>query len=260
MIRTALTTTQRDILEELIAQHGLIVSTQDVTTRLDFETEESKYRFVSQLHEAGWLVRIKNGLYQIADISALGSLTLSRFTIAHLLHPDSYVSFQAALQFHGLFDQSLKSVSSVATKQKATVQLQGTAYRFVKTKEAYCFGFTSHALDGRRVQIAHAEKAIIDLMQFHRTSTTVDLVLEILRDNHHQLDLSRLIAYALRSPVAVQRVVGFLFDTVHLDTALLDQAVRHSHSVTKLTSESSQYSSTWRLYYDPYFTKEMITA
>lgn len=256
MKRTSLTTKEQALLEALIVQHGLIVTTQDVIAHLDFATEESKYRFVSQLSEAGWLVRIKQGLYQIADVGSLGTLTLSRYTIAHLLHPESYVSFQAALQYHGLYDQSLAGISSVTTKQKTAVELAGTKYQFVKTKADYYFGFTFEAQDAQRVQIAQAEKALIDLMQFRRTSTTIDLVVEIIRDNHHNLDLNRLIAYALRSPVAVQRVIGFLLDCQRLDATLL-QAVKQSSSVTRLTDESSQYSSAWRLYYDPYFTREL---
>jgi predicted transcriptional regulator of viral defense system len=260
MKRTSLTTSQRDLLETLIGKHGLVVTTQDIMAPLGFATEERKYRFVSQLCEAGWLVRIKHGLYQIADVSSLGSFTLSRFTIASLLHPESYVSFLTALQFHGLFDQSLQSVSSVSIKRKVAVVLQGTRYRYVMTKEAYYFGFTSHAMDAQRVQIAQAEKALIDLMQFHRTGTTVDLVLETLRDNHHQLDLKRLIAYAQRSPVAVQRVLGFLLEALHLETGELAQAAQASQSVTRLSRESSQFSSTWRLYYDPYFIRDLIGA
>lgn len=259
MTRTALTTTQRDILERLIAEHGLIVSTQDVIQKLSFETEESKYRFVSQLEQAGWLVRIKQGLYQIADVSSLCTLTLSRFTIAHLLLPESYVSFHGALQHHGLFDQSLNTIESVSLRQKTAVQVESTLYRFVRTKQQYYFGFTSHGLNGRQVQIAAPEKALIDLIQFHRTSAIVDLVLETLRDNHHQLDLAQLVQWALRSPIAVQRVVGFLLDALGLDAQTLKAGAQQSNSVTKLTADSSYYSSEWRLYYDPFFTEQIAT-
>lgn len=258
MKRVLLTTMQRDVLEQVIAQHGIIVTTQNIVEKLSFATEESKYRFVSQLSEAGWLVRIKHGLYQIADISSLGTLTISPYTVAQLLHPESYVSFQAALHFHGLFDQSLRSVSCVTTKQKASTEVQGVRYFYVKTKADYFFGFTREAFDGQWVQIAQAEKAVIDLMQFRRSSITVDMVVEILRDNHHNVDLDRLVTYALRSPVAVQRTLGFLLDTLHLGGKQLHQAVKQSTSVTKLTDESSQYSSAWRLYYDPYFTRETL--
>lgn len=258
MKRTALTAAQRSLLEELIVDHGLVVSTQDVLQKLSFETEESKYRFVSQLKQAGWLVRIKQGLYQIADVSSLGTLTLSRYAIAHLLLPESYVSFEAALQHHGLFDQSLHTISSVGPKQKAAVQLQGTVYRFVRTKTAYYFGYTPHPLNGCQVQIAEPEKALIDLLQFHRTSARVDLVLETLTDNRHQVEIARLAEWALRSPIAVQRVVGFLLDQLGLDTSTLGAGASQSNSVTKLTDGSNHFSSKWRLYYDPFFSRQHI--
>lgn len=253
MKRAVLTVAQRTILEELIARHGLIVSTQDVTARLTYATDESKQRFVGQLQQAGWLVRIKNGLYQITDVSSLGVLTLSRYTIAQLLHPESYVSFHAALQHHGLFDQSLNIIASVSFRQKTAVPLQGTTYRYVCTQEPYFFGFAFHSLSGRRVRIAESEKALIDLLQFHRTGAAVDCVLEILRDNHHRLQLTRLVQWALRSPLAVQRALGFLFDQVDLDASTLAANVHASHSVTRLTADSHQYSAKWRLYYDPFF-------
>lgn len=252
----SLSNAQREILEQLVAERGLIVTTQDVTNLLSFATEESKRRFVSQLQQAGWLVHIKNGLYQIADVSSLGTLTLSRYTIAHLLLPLSYVSFQGALQWHGLFDQSLQVISSVCTKQRAAAHLQGIVYQYVTTTEDHYFGFRTHGLDGQQVQIAEAEKALTDLLQFQRTSATVDLVLETLRDNHHRLQLERLTQYALRSPIAVQRALGFLFDLLELDSSALAAATHQRQSVTKLTPESGQYHRGWRLYYEPFFAQQ----
>jgi predicted transcriptional regulator of viral defense system len=257
---SSLTNAQREVLEELLAERGQIVTTQDIAEKLDFETIESKHRFVSQLQQAGWLVRIKNGLYQIAELGSLGTLSLSRYTVAQLLLPDSYISLHAALQFHGFFDQAINSITSVGLRQKSAVRLEGTTYRFVKTKAEYYYGFRSHTMNGRRVQIAEAEKAIIDLMQFARNGTTVDLVVEILRDRHQHLQIEQLADWALRSPLAVQRAVGFLLDTLGLDAAALARTAQLSKSITKLTAESSQYSSTWRLYHDPYFVTELTQA
>jgi predicted transcriptional regulator of viral defense system len=258
MKRSSLTNAQREVLEELLADKGPIVATKDIFNKLEFETTESKHRFVSQLQQAGWLVRIKNGLYQIADLGSLGTLSLSRYTIAQLLLPESYVSFHAGLQFHGFFDQALNSISSVGLRQRPAVHLEGTTYRFVKTKTEYYYGFKSHTMNGRRVQIAEAEKAIIDLMQFARNGATVGLAVEILRDSHHRLQIEQLVDWALRSPLTVQRVIGFLLDTSGLAASGLKKTAQQSKSITKLTPESSQYSSTWRLYYDPFFAADMV--
>jgi predicted transcriptional regulator of viral defense system len=260
MKRVLLTRDQHDVLMQLLAEHGSVVTAADIRAKLDFKTAESERRFISTLLQVGWLVRIKNGLYQIADVSSLGMLTLSRYTIANLLVPDAYVSFLAALQFHGFFDQSLASISSVSLKQRPTVLLQGTRYRFISTQARYYAGFEQHAMDGQLVRIAGAEKALIDLMQFHRTGTTVDFVLEILRDDHPRLDLDAVVAWAQRSTLAVQRVMGFLLDTLQLGDETLAANVKTSPSISKLTPDSQQYSGKWRLYYDPYFVEQAAVA
>jgi len=235
----------------------MVVTTQEVLERLHFETSASKYRFVSHLAAAGWLVRIKQGLYQIADVGTLGTLTLSRFAVAHLLLPESYVSFLAALQFHGFFDQSLSTVSSVALHQKQAVTLEGVTYLYVKTTRAHYTGFSTQRLDGQLVQIADGEKAIVDLLLFRRTDHTVDLVLEILRDNRHRLDLQRLESYALSTPVAVQRSLGFLLEGVGADPGKLRSSVAGSSSVSYLTPDGHRYSAAWRLYYGDYAAQEL---
>ena len=257
MKRTALTSAQQRVLEELIATRGMVVTTQDVLDLLHFETPASKYRFVSHLAAAGWLVRIKQGLYQIADVGTLGMLTLSRFAVAHLLLPESYVSFLAALQFHGLFDQSLSTVSSVALHQRQAVALEGVTYLYVKTISTRYTGFSTHRLDGQQVQIADGEKAIVDLLLFRRTNATVDLVLEILRDSRHRLDLQLLETYALSTTATVQRSLGFLLDGVGADPGKLRSAVAGSSSVSQLTPDGHRYSAAWRLYYGDYVAQEL---
>ena len=139
-------------------------------------------------------------------------------------------------------------------------RLQGITYHFVCAHQAVYTGFAIHALDGQQVQIAEPEKALVDLMQFRRHGHTVDLVLEVLRDNHHQLNLERLTELVLLAPITVQRIFGFLLEGLSLDHRALSTAVHKSTSVSKLTSKSDQYNGEWRLYYDPFFTREMSYA
>lgn len=261
MKRSALTIQQRDALEALLASHGLVVTSEQVAGQVAHLSEQSRRRFVSRLVEAGWLVRIQKGLYQIADIGSLGTLTISRLTIAQLLVPDSYVSFRSALQHHGLFDQGLKSVGSVALRRRSPVALEGTTYTFVTTKERYFFGFSQVALNGKRVRVATPEKACLDLLQFRRTQASVDLVLEILREQGHHLDTHQLTEYAVRLPVAVQQVIGYLLEMAGIDErGILLGTSRQGSGVAWLTPESRVYNSRWRLYIDPYFTDQEVPA
>ncbi len=254
MKRYILTRQQKEVLEALLAEHGQVVNSQQVAQQVSHLSEQSKRRFIVRLVEAGWLVRIKQGLYQIADIGSLGTLTLSRLTIAQLLVPESYVSFQTALQQHGLYDQGLSSVGSVSLHRRAAAELEGTRYTYVTTQPRYFFGSTETSLDGQGVHIATAEKAILDLLQFQRTQATVDLALELLRERPSSLDLERLTEYALQLPGAVQQVVAFLLETAGQVSLQKLADLAKGTSVTWLTPQSSVYNSRWRVYIDPYFT------
>ncbi len=188
MTSTVLNETQRAFLEEIILALGIVVSYEQIAPYVPYEDDGAKRRFVSQLSRAGWPVRIKKGLYQVAaDIGSLGTVTISRYAIAQYLSPGSYVSFEAALQFHGLHDQLLQTTTSVGLQQRASATLEGYTYRFVKTTEQYYFGFEERVLDGQTAQIATVEKALIDMVQFHRSAYSADRVLEILSESQGTL-------------------------------------------------------------------------
>lgn len=252
MKRTVLTQTQLDVLEQILANVGHVVTFAQITPFLSSTTPAQQRQFVHRLVQAGWLVRIKKGLYQVTDVSSLGALTLSPYTLAQLLVAESYVSFEAALQYHGYYDQLLQGTVSVALKQHQTVELQGFAYQYVKTQPKYFYGWQGHALDGRMVKIASAEKALIDMIQYHRTGYTADVVVEKLQEYQNDLDLDRLQVYLLRTNLATQRIFGFLLDTLGIDTGTaLHRSSGQSTAVSKLTPDSTAYNAKWRLYYQP---------
>lgn len=250
MKRTSLTQTQQEVLEHALVRHGAIVTTADLADLIPLEDAGQKRRFVKQMADTGWLVRIKRGLYQIADLSSLGMLTLSRYTIAQLLVEESYVSCEAALQFHGMYDQLPATVTSVARTQYPTVTLEGIAYQYIKTSDKYYFGWEEVSLDGRTNKIATAEKALIDLVQFHRTRLGVNLVAEKLAVYRDDLNMARLQAFLLRSNLATLRIFGLMLDQLEIDTRALWEVSRHSTTASRLTAASELHDGRWRLYYD----------
>jgi predicted transcriptional regulator of viral defense system len=145
----------------------------------------------------------------------------------------------------------LQSLTSVSLRQHAKVEVGGLTYRFVKTKAKFFFGFEEQILDGQAAQIATAEKALIDLLQLHRTTYAVDRVTEILSESRHFLDLGRLGRYLEHANLTTQRILGLLFDTtgIQYDEQLLRRAQRGLAS-SHMTATSSTYNAKWRLYYD----------
>jgi hypothetical protein len=218
MKRVLLTTMQRDVLEQAhcpTRHHCNYTKYRREAPPL--LSEESKYRFVSQPSAAGLAVRIKHGLYQIGDISSLGTLTISPYTVAQLLHPEVLMSdFKPHYIFMGCLISRLRSVSlQPPPNRKPAQKCRARADSYVKTKADYFFGFTREAFDGQWVQISpEAEKAVIDLMQVSPLpAPRLTWLSRFCADNHHNVDLDRLVTYALRSPVAVQRTLGFLLDS-----------------------------------------------
>jgi predicted transcriptional regulator of viral defense system len=258
MKNTRLTQQDTKLLEEAIFRYGDVISFDELAALTDMDRGYARKR-ISHLADQGWLVRIKKGLYALADLSSLGFLRLSPYTVAQLLVADSYVSFEAALQQHGMYDQLLQTIVSVTRQQHKAVVLNSYTYRFVKSNPAFFYGWQESSLDSRLVKIATAEKALIDLVMFHRTVYAVDLVLEKLQAHRDELDLSRLTDDLAHSTTTVQRIFGFLFDLAGFDSDALLAMVAAQKGVSRITGESTLFGRKWRLYYDSYFEKYQDT-
>jgi predicted transcriptional regulator of viral defense system len=263
---TILSKQQSELLGDLIAKYGQIVTFDEILAvtkeRLDYQNTKN---LVTRLVKNGWLIRLKRGLYAISELSNRGFLALSPYLVANLLVKDSYVSFEAALQYHSMFDQSLARVASVSLKMQKAVKLDNTEYVFVKTKPDYYFGWQEVIMDNKPAHIADAEKALIDMINFHRTKYTVDVVLEKLSEHKQDLDFQRFNEYLQKFPTITIKVFGFLFDLIGIDSTRLLEIVKekrkygaHWMLFKDLKSEekaSNKFNAKWRLYYDEYFDK-----
>jgi predicted transcriptional regulator of viral defense system len=118
MKRTTLAAKDGDLLEKLIAKYGKVVTARQIEAeaRHTWDYQQTHNR-IQQLVKNGWLIRIKRGLYAIADLSSRGFLSVSPYVIANLLVEKSYVSFEAALAYRGMFDQFTGQFISVSLKQ-----------------------------------------------------------------------------------------------------------------------------------------------
>jgi predicted transcriptional regulator of viral defense system len=251
MKRTLLTQAQLQLLEQALVAHGDVVAFADLAGLLPDRSDAYRRTFIKGLADAGWLVRLKRGVYQIAELSSLGAPTLSRFAIAQILVPDSYVSFESAWQHWGLYDQLPATVTSVALRQYAPVGIEGMRYRFVKTTPAYYYGWQMVEISHRQVRMAQPEKALIDMVQFHRSRLSLSLVAEKLATERGQFDFDRLQAFLLQANLTTLRICGWLLDAVGVDTARLHERARAATSVSQATPQAVSYAAKWRLYVDP---------
>lgn len=256
MKKTALATKDAALLDTIIAKYGQVVTAAQIQaeTRLTWGEQQTKNRII-QLTNNGWLIRIKRGLYAISDLSNRGFLSISPYSVAHLLVEESYVSFEAALAYHGMFDQYTDQYISVSAKQFRNVELGSIHYRFIKTKLDMFNGWEEHQVEGLAARIATAEKALVDLIHFRKNKLVVDLLIEKLQGHRDSLDLARLYTYTANASKITVKIFGLVFDLLGWNSSAFSELLGADRSTHYLSRDDQTFSKAWRIYYDNYFDR-----
>ncbi len=255
MKRSAIIESEFSVLEDAIVKYGTVVTFKQIQQYFDKDVKYTRKR-ISRLVEQGWLTRIKKGLFAVSDLSTRGALSIDHRVVVNLLIQNAYISFQSALHFHGIYDQLLSGISAVSLERHKKRTVRGYEYKFIYTQEKYFYGWDIYEIDGREVKIADIEKALIDMIQFHRTTYTTDLVLEKLLGYQDEIDQDKLMQYLLKSNLVTRRIFGFLLDCAGMDTKQLLHSMAGRSSVSSISkSRNNIYNHKWKLYYDQHFTK-----
>jgi predicted transcriptional regulator of viral defense system len=251
---TILAQSDRVVLEDIIVKKGRIVLFGDLraaySNRYGYQALKNR---LSKLVQAGWLVRLKRGQYLIiTDFTTLGVNDIHQYVIAQAFNEDSYISLESALQYHSMFDQMLIRLDGITKGVARSYKLQGSTYKFSHIKDNLYFGFTEERIDrSYSVQIAEAEKALLDMLYFRTSGYSTSLVLEKLHDYRQQLDFVKLQAYAQRYGVGMVRKVGFILDYLGVDTTeLYTKTEVKQNSFSKFAATDRTFNAKWRIYYD----------
>ncbi|MFH1847377.1 MAG: hypothetical protein ABH869_07485 [Candidatus Omnitrophota bacterium] len=247
---TILSKKDASLIEDLIVKYGRIVSFDQVKEVFSKKyTETSLKRRVSFLAKLGWFVRLKKGFYVIVtDIGSLSANDISVYTMSQALNKDSYVSFENALQYHGMFDQMLASVGAVTFIRARTYKVKEIQIRFFKIQKELYFGFSEERADMGLVNIAEKEKALLDILYFRASQYYASLISEKLERHKDIINFELLKQYALTFNLSVVRKIGFFLDRLGIETEDLQKAVSEKKSYSKMTNKSKNFNAKWRLY------------
>ena len=252
MKSTILSEKDARLIEKAILQYGRILSIHDLMGIFQREySKASAHNRINLLARAGWFRRLKQGLYLIVDsLTARSEIDVSLLGIANVLVESSYISLSHALNYYQLFDQHSTTVVSITTKDSKKYLFDGYTFRYSKVKQDMYFGFTEKIVNGKKVRLAEAEKALIDYLYLDKSFGSASLVFEKLRDHHQELNLSKLQKYARRSGLTIGRKIGFMLDQLNFDSAFLHGTAKNNRGVSRFTADSKLFNAKWRLYYD----------
>lgn len=240
------------LLEDLIVRYGRIVSFDQIKSvfKNAYSVAGVKNR-ISLLTKTGWFVRFKKGLYAVVtDLGSLSASDISTYTICQALNADSYISFENALQYHGMFNQMLSTVGAVTYKRARSYNIMKNRIRFFSIKKALYFGFMQERSDIGLVNIACKEKALLDMLYFRSNQHCASLVWETLQEQKEKLDFAILKQYAIKFGIGVIRQMGFFLDRIGVGTEDLLKCVHGKKSYNRMTKQSKSFNAKWRLYFD----------
>jgi len=241
------------LLESLIASYGNIINFNQFFNEVkDSLSRQEALNLVMKLRQNGWLISVKKGLYFITSLSSHGFANISPLLIANILRPESYISFDAALNYHNLFNQMIKTYISVTPQRPRSYHFQDLNYRYVKIKEALYFGFKEIEIEGLKSKIAELEKVFLDYLYYRNDSYSMDIFWEKINLGKDQINFKKMIKMSMKFPLTTKRKLGFFLDKLGKNTQKLADSV-HKNGYSWLTKNSKNFNNKWRLYYEDRF-------
>jgi len=166
----------------------------------------------------GFLIKLKQGLFSFPEYKKKPDFALY---FANRIYKPSYISLHTALSFYGIIPEVVVQITSVSPLKTASFSNAFAQYSYKSIKSELMFGYQNRALpDGRALQMAVPEKALLDLIYLYPEYDTLEqmenlrLDEDFLRDN---IKLELMKEYLLRfNNKALARRLHLLYNSYGL--------------------------------------------
>lgn len=210
------------------------------------------------LANSGWVTRLRKGLYALSS-TVPGVMPAHEFEIAMALVDPAAISHWSALHHHGLTEQTPRRVfvltttaasvpRSRGTKAKGAVggiSVGGISYQFVQVKPERFFGMEQTWIGEARVTITDSERTLVDGLTMPRYCGDFAEVLHAFEARGTDLDLQRIIEYALKLDAATVKRLGWVLEHLGVDLSKLERlAARPIKGYRKLDPTGPRKGST----------------
>jgi len=175
------------------------------------------------LAKAGWVVRLRNGLYALSP-SVPGIAPVHEFEVAMALVEPAAVSHWSALHYHGLTEQAPRRVFVLTTTEAAVPRSKKTGsrmlgysvgdmvYQFIQVKPERFFGTEKVWLNEARVTVTDPERTLLDGLSMPGYCGDIAEVFHAFKVRGGDLDIDRIIGYALRLDAATVKRLGWVLE------------------------------------------------
>ncbi len=113
----------------------------------------------------GLLLRLRRGYYTFPEYKGKPDFALY---FANRIYRPSYVSLHSALAFYGMIPEAVVQITSVTSLKTANFTNDFGEYSYKNVKEELMLGYDLKPIaDGRTLQLAKPEKALLDLLYLY---------------------------------------------------------------------------------------------
>lgn len=144
----------------------------------------------------GYLIKLRQGWYAFSEYKEKKDYS---WYFANKMYAPSYISLYSALAFYGLIPEAVMQISSVSSLKTISFRNDFGEFTYRSVKDEIMFGYERKPLsDGRSIQVATPEKAIIDLLYLYPFYKSEKDMLDLRMDEdflHDELNRERLLQY-----------------------------------------------------------------
>jgi predicted transcriptional regulator of viral defense system len=186
------------------------------------------------LRQTGWIVALRRGIYALAS-PVPGATSAHEHEIAVALADPAAISHWSALHHPGLTEQPPTRVFVLTTTDASIPRTRragatgeygyrvlGTSYQFVQVRPERYFGTQTVWVGEARVSMTDPERTLLDGLAMPQYFGDLAEVLHAFAVRGADLDLDRIIGYAVRSDVAVAKRLGRVLENEGLPLARLE--------------------------------------
>jgi predicted transcriptional regulator of viral defense system len=157
----------------------------------------------------GLLIRLRQGYFTFPEYKGKSDFA---FYFANRLYRPSYISLHTALSFYGIIPEAVMQITSVTPLKTAFFANPFGEYSYKTIKKELMFGYDLKPFhEGRALQIAKPEKALLDLLYLYPSYKTTQELEDLRLDEdylHDDLkkDLLRELTLQFKSKALEERI------------------------------------------------------
>lgn len=179
------------IIKKLQDSPHILFTTHILRQYSEIKSPATLHRLVNDLLTSNILGKLERGKYYINDTR------VDDFTKANIFYTPSYISFESALNHHGVLSQFPYETTSATPKKSKSKVIGDKLYSYTRIKKSLFWGYTKQG----NYLIAEPEKALLDQLYLNSKGLKGQSIDEY---DYERLSLSRFWQYSKLFPQTVK--------------------------------------------------------